>query len=168
MVDRDRQVRQVGRLPQRRLLEVGRQLLIGTRPGWLTRGSAVGSAFFIRGVVRTDMTARPPAGVAAVLFTGPLWAEVVGSGRGEGAESGPGRMGTTLDWLMDADLLSREIPPSEEKPPPDVRLREIEDDDIPVFFEFQRDPVAVEMAAFPGRDREAYDSQTARIRATRP
>jgi RimJ/RimL family protein N-acetyltransferase len=74
-------------------------------------------------------------------------------------------MGTTLDWPMDADLLSREMPPPEKKPPPDVRLRAVEDDDVPVFFEFQRDPVAVEMAAFPGRDREAYYTHTARIRA---
>ena len=47
----------------------------------------------------------------------------------------------------------------------DVRLREIEDDDVPVLFEFQRDPEAVRMAAFPGRDREAYYSHVARIRA---
>ena len=28
--------------------------------------------------------------------------------------------------------------------------------DLPVFFEFERDPVANEMAAFPARDREAF------------
>jgi RimJ/RimL family protein N-acetyltransferase len=37
-----------------------------------------------------------------------------------------------------------------------VTLRDVIDADLPVFFEFQRDPVANEMAAFPARDREAF------------
>jgi len=65
---------------------------------------------------------------------------------------------------MDRDLLELEPTPAAERPA-EVRLRAVEDDDVPVLFEFQRDPVAVEMAAFPGRDREAYYTHTARIRA---
>ena len=30
------------------------------------------------------------------------------------------------------------------------------EDDLPIFFEFQRDPVANEMAAFPARDRDTF------------
>ena len=37
-----------------------------------------------------------------------------------------------------------------------VTLRDVIDADLPVLFEFQRDPVANEMAAFPARDREAF------------
>ena len=38
----------------------------------------------------------------------------------------------------------------------DVRLRDVTIEDLPIFFEHQRDPVANEMAAFPARDREAF------------
>ncbi len=38
----------------------------------------------------------------------------------------------------------------------DVRLRDVTEDDLPIFFEHQRDPVANSMAAFPARDREAF------------
>ncbi|MGZ6544221.1 MAG: GNAT family N-acetyltransferase [Actinomycetota bacterium] len=41
-------------------------------------------------------------------------------------------------------------------PPPSVRLREVIEGDLPIFFEHQRDPVANRMAAFPARDREAF------------
>ena len=37
---------------------------------------------------------------------------------------------------------------------PAVHLRSVEDQDIEVFFEHQADPQAVEMAAFPARDRD--------------
>ena len=37
-----------------------------------------------------------------------------------------------------------------------VRLRDVVEDDLPVFFDHQRDPVANQMAAFPARDREAF------------
>ena len=37
-----------------------------------------------------------------------------------------------------------------------VTLRDVTEADLPVFFEFERDPVANEMAAFPARDREAF------------
>ena len=37
-----------------------------------------------------------------------------------------------------------------------VRLRDVTEDDLPVFFEHQRDPAANHMAAFPARDREPF------------
>jgi RimJ/RimL family protein N-acetyltransferase len=37
-----------------------------------------------------------------------------------------------------------------------VTLRDVTEADLPVFFEFQCDPVANEMAAFPARDRAAF------------
>jgi RimJ/RimL family protein N-acetyltransferase len=38
----------------------------------------------------------------------------------------------------------------------EVSLREVTEDDLPVFFEHQRDPEAAAMAAVPSRDREAF------------
>ncbi|HQV29227.1 MAG: GNAT family N-acetyltransferase [Anaerolineae bacterium] len=38
----------------------------------------------------------------------------------------------------------------------DVRLRPVTEDDLPVFFEQQRDPIANTMADFPAREREAF------------
>src|SRR3954468_10256837 len=43
-------------------------------------------------------------------------------------------------------------------------LREVVDSDLPVFFEHQRDPEAVRMAAFPSRDHDAFITHWARIR----
>ena len=37
-----------------------------------------------------------------------------------------------------------------------VTLREVVEDDLPIFFEHQRDPAANLMAAFPARDRKAF------------
>jgi RimJ/RimL family protein N-acetyltransferase len=37
-----------------------------------------------------------------------------------------------------------------------VRLRGVTEDDLPIFFEHQRDPVANRMAAFPPRERDAF------------
>ncbi len=37
-----------------------------------------------------------------------------------------------------------------------VRLRAVIEDDLPIFFDHQRDPVANRMAAFPARNREAF------------
>lgn len=45
----------------------------------------------------------------------------------------------------------------------DVLLRDVTDGDLPVFFEQQRDPDAIQMAAVPGRDREAFTSHWTRI-----
>jgi RimJ/RimL family protein N-acetyltransferase len=47
----------------------------------------------------------------------------------------------------------------------DVSLREIEDDDIAVFFRHQSDPVATAMAAFPARDEARFAAHWARSRA---
>ena len=37
-----------------------------------------------------------------------------------------------------------------------VLLRDVEEDDLPVFFEHQLDPEATRMAAFSARDRKAF------------
>ena len=37
-----------------------------------------------------------------------------------------------------------------------VRLRPVETSDLPVFFEHQRDPQAVKMAAFPSREHDVF------------
>lgn len=46
-----------------------------------------------------------------------------------------------------------------------VDLRNVSKDDLPLFFEYQRDPVAVEMAAFRSRDRASFDEHWERILA---
>jgi RimJ/RimL family protein N-acetyltransferase len=46
-----------------------------------------------------------------------------------------------------------------------VRLRDVIDSDLPIFFQQQLDPVANEMAAFPARDREAFMAHWAKIMA---
>jgi RimJ/RimL family protein N-acetyltransferase len=48
---------------------------------------------------------------------------------------------------------------------PAVRLRSVEDRDVEVFFEHQADPQAVEMAAFPARDKDQFDAHWAKVRA---
>ena len=53
--------------------------------------------------------------------------------------------------------------PGEE--PNGVRLREVRDSDLPVFFAHQRDPVAVRMAAFRGREWDAFRAHWAKVRA---
>ena len=47
----------------------------------------------------------------------------------------------------------------------DVRLRDVIEDDLPIFYEHQLDPDATRMAAFPARDREAFMAHWARILA---
>src|SRR3954451_4083258 len=44
-------------------------------------------------------------------------------------------------------------------------LRDVQDDDIPVLFEQQNDPEAIEMAAFPPRQWEPFRDHWAKIRA---
>ena len=44
-----------------------------------------------------------------------------------------------------------------------VLVRKVTDDDLPTFFEHQRDPEAVRMAAFPPRDRDAFMAHWSRI-----
>jgi RimJ/RimL family protein N-acetyltransferase len=46
----------------------------------------------------------------------------------------------------------------------DVELREVEDGDLPLFFEWQRDPESVALSGVPARDRPAFDAHWARIR----
>jgi RimJ/RimL family protein N-acetyltransferase len=48
--------------------------------------------------------------------------------------------------------------------PPRVILREVVDSDLPIFFEHQRDPEAVRMAAFPSRDQDAFMTHWAKLR----
>ena len=48
---------------------------------------------------------------------------------------------------------------------PAVRLRSVEDGDLEVFFDHQADPQAVEMAAFPARDRDQFAAHWAKLRA---
>src|SRR5678815_694732 len=40
----------------------------------------------------------------------------------------------------------------------DVRLRNVEPNDLHIFYEQQLDPDATRMAAFPSRDRAAFDA----------
>lgn len=51
------------------------------------------------------------------------------------------------------------------RPAPEVVLRPVEDADLPVFYEQQRDPDAVAMAVFPPRDEAAFMAHWARVRA---
>jgi RimJ/RimL family protein N-acetyltransferase len=46
----------------------------------------------------------------------------------------------------------------------DTTIRDVEADDLETFFEHQRDPEAVRMAAFPAREREAFMAHWAKIR----
>lgn len=45
-----------------------------------------------------------------------------------------------------------------------VFLRDVIDDDLPIFFEQQNDPIANEMAAFPARDRDAFMAHWHRVK----
>ena len=47
---------------------------------------------------------------------------------------------------------------------PAVSLRNVEDRDLEVFFEHQTDPQAVEMAAFPARDKDQFAAHWAKLR----
>ena len=49
--------------------------------------------------------------------------------------------------------------------PPNVRLREVEPGDLPLFFAHQQDAVAAAMAAFTSRERAAFDAHWAKILA---
>jgi RimJ/RimL family protein N-acetyltransferase len=46
-----------------------------------------------------------------------------------------------------------------------VSLRDVIDDDLPIFFEQQDDPIANEMAGFPARAREPFMAHWAKNRA---
>ena len=47
----------------------------------------------------------------------------------------------------------------------EVTLRAVIDSDLPILFEYQRDPETVRMSAFPARQREAFMAHWAKIRA---
>ena len=47
----------------------------------------------------------------------------------------------------------------------DIRLRDVEPSDLPLFFVHQQDAAAAAMAAFPSRDRDAFDQHWAKIQA---
>ncbi|WP_153040631.1 GNAT family N-acetyltransferase [Actinoplanes sp. TFC3] len=49
-------------------------------------------------------------------------------------------------------------------PEPSIRLRQVADSDLDVFFQHQSDPQATAMAAFPARDRATFDAHWAKIR----
>ena len=46
-----------------------------------------------------------------------------------------------------------------------IRLRPVEPGDLPLFFEHQRDPIAVAMVGFRSRDRAAFDQHWTKILA---
>ena len=46
-----------------------------------------------------------------------------------------------------------------------IELRNVEANDLPLFFEHQRDPIAVAMVAFRSRDRAAFDQHWAKLLA---
>ncbi len=49
--------------------------------------------------------------------------------------------------------------------PPEVRLRLVEDDDLPIFLAHQDDPIAAAMAAFPTRGPAEFFAHWATIRS---
>jgi 16S rRNA (guanine(527)-N(7))-methyltransferase RsmG len=49
--------------------------------------------------------------------------------------------------------------------PSGISLREVEDADLPIFFEHQQDPAGVAMANVPSRDRDAFMAHWRKIRA---
>jgi RimJ/RimL family protein N-acetyltransferase len=46
-----------------------------------------------------------------------------------------------------------------------VLLREVVDDDVPIFYEHQADPEAIRMAAFPAREYDSHMAHWAQVRA---
>ena len=61
--------------------------------------------------------------------------------------------------------MSRGIPdPMNATRAPEIRLREVADSDLPLFFEYQDDTVAQRLACTPVRDRAAFDAHWAKIR----
>ena len=48
-----------------------------------------------------------------------------------------------------------------------VQLRDVEADDLPLFFEHQRDPIAVALVGFRSRDRAAFDQHWEKLLANK-
>jgi RimJ/RimL family protein N-acetyltransferase len=53
--------------------------------------------------------------------------------------------------------------PVEPSPVSGIHLRPVTEKDLPILFEYQREPEANEMAAFPARDRDAFMSHWKKI-----
>jgi RimJ/RimL family protein N-acetyltransferase len=51
-----------------------------------------------------------------------------------------------------------------DRSPHDVHIRDVEDNDLELFYEHQLDPVALQMAVFPARERPAFMAHWAKIR----
>ncbi len=49
--------------------------------------------------------------------------------------------------------------------PGNVQLRDVEPGDLPLFFENQRDPIAVAMVGFRSRDRAEFDAHWTKVLA---
>jgi hypothetical protein len=49
-----------------------------------------------------------------------------------------------------------------------MALRDVEEDDLEIFFEHQREPEANRVAAFPARDRDAFFCIGARTSSATP
>jgi RimJ/RimL family protein N-acetyltransferase len=47
----------------------------------------------------------------------------------------------------------------------DIQLRDVNESDLPIFFEHQLDPEATELASFPARNRDAFMAHWAKIMA---
>ena len=45
----------------------------------------------------------------------------------------------------------------------EITLRPVVPDDLPILFEYQADPVAASMAAYPSKDRASFDEHWAKI-----
>jgi RimJ/RimL family protein N-acetyltransferase len=58
-----------------------------------------------------------------------------------------------------------EYAPEGTPPATGTLLRHVQAGDLPVFYEQQRDPVAVELAAFPARERDAFEAHWQKIMA---
>ena len=48
--------------------------------------------------------------------------------------------------------------------PPVATIRPVEDDDLPILYEHQADPIANAMAVVPAKDRPAFDAHWVKIR----
>ena len=65
---------------------------------------------------------------------------------------------------MPPDRREDHVAKSAKRPPAgDVLLRDVEESDLPVFFEHQLDPEATHMAGFPARDRKSFMAHWNRI-----
>jgi hypothetical protein len=57
---------------------------------------------------------------------------------------------------MNSNAGENHVFPEARNPVNSIALRDVNDGDLPIFFEHQYDPIANEMAAFPARERDAF------------